>query len=72
MKLIGNVVYRVTIRMPSGAYMNSHLTYCGGSVVDNEGHHISGGVWAYPKGNGPDYTYFHDLDVRNIKEVLQN
>lgn len=67
MKLIGNVDYDVTVRMPSGVLNTFRLTYCGGSHVDPSGHYIAGGRWA--KGDHPHVLYCENLCIRGIEPV---
>ena len=47
-------------------YITVRMRYCGGSCVDDYGHHVAGGVWA--KGEHPNVRYFRDLPVANISE----
>lgn len=71
MVLMGNKDYLVTIvtNRHKRTCMTVKLTYCGGSFVDEQGHHIGGGVWA--KGRHPLVRYFCDLNVLNIVETTQ-
>lgn len=46
MILIGNVTYDVWVVFPSGRWYRVAMTYCGGSIVDHEGHHLALGVWS--------------------------
>ena len=73
MILVSGVQYRVSVLMPTKSRewkdyrtMQSIMTYCGGSQVDNDGHHIAGGVWA--KGKHPNTKYFYRLNVQGIEE----
>ena len=44
------------------------LEYCGGSVVDKDGHHVGGGVWSHAMldHRGPQYC---DLNVLHIQPL---
>ena len=71
MRLIANCEYRVTIRTSRKRFriFTAQLTYCGGGVVDDEGHWMSGGLWSHPNTEHPNIRYFEDLDIVNIRPV---
>jgi len=45
MKLISGVDYDVWVVMPTRRLMRCTMVYCGGSMVDNNGHHVAFGNW---------------------------
>jgi hypothetical protein len=79
MRLLGSCDYLVTIVLhvdhkkdkygietyPKIHCMTCRLLYCGGSQIDENGHHIAGGVWC--KEYAPSkYKYFYALNVVGI------
>lgn len=45
MILVGGVTYDICIPTTDHNSVTLSAVYCGGSVVDSNGHHVGGGVW---------------------------
>jgi hypothetical protein len=62
MHLVCGKVYEVSVRLSYDRelkrirWMTTRLEYCGGSWVDNEGHHMGAGVWAVPNDDHRRYS----------------
>lgn len=82
MKLVCGRTYHVTVvtHRPKTACENRHFTtlslvYCGGSCVDDAGHHIGGGAWVHKFENEnvahQKRHQFFDLNILNITESVK-
>lgn len=80
MNLVCGRIYEVGLILRAGTRKNWHhrgaemqhvtpvmLEYCGGSTVDDEGHHIGGGVWSH---KNSDYfgVQFQNLPIAYITD----
>jgi hypothetical protein len=64
-----NAKYKLVIKTGRKTKMTATMTYCGGGMVDDNGHWVGGGVWCKPEIGypyGPHYQFFEEIPILYI------
>jgi len=72
MILVGNCLYKVTLRTAPLKSVTVILVNCGGNCAGRDGHWVGGGVWASTRNSRIDHRnskIYEDLPVLCIREL---